>query len=209
MNYKENFKEGIYHEIGHALATIVEYEDDNRLSSIKMKKKDNGSYGFVTNWNSGPLLKDKNELLSLTVVAFAGSVFQQMISCYSSYVKGRLCFNLIERLVSLFNKKHALQMFFERHVAERNEGMLQDLALITVVYEKYQEAGFIKHQLNELKAKNDTIKVLLPFVEATEIHELADYCLKVFWYCGMAGGSEAEVDANTIKEFLGNLFKGK
>ena len=85
--------------------------------------------------------------------------------------------------------------------------MEKDLVLLKNTYNELYEGKYIKHGLDINLATRNCISLLYPFINRPEIDSLCDYCLNVFWEGGQNRISQIEVDAETIKGFIGGLFK--
>ena len=48
--FKDTLREGVYHEIGHVVASWLCFSYGDRLRSICLKMKPNGSYGLSAVW---------------------------------------------------------------------------------------------------------------------------------------------------------------
>jgi hypothetical protein len=114
---KKEFRIAVYHEIGHTIATLIFYPQNERMLGIEIVKSQNGGYKFDTSLRSLNF-KPETELHGMTMIPFAGGVFQQMIYLSQALNEDIFKFNLKERLVSVFDKYKALQLFYERNVKE-------------------------------------------------------------------------------------------
>ena len=202
---REQLRVAVYHEIGHAIATLLYFPHSERMKGIEIVRNANGSYGFDTDFSSHNCKPD-TELHGMTMIAFAGGVFQQMI--YLSHaLNSDIC--KIGKEGGEYDSvyEESIQRYYERNVEELIEGMEVDIAIISLYYEKLHEAGKIKNLLDMGQAKNEAIKLLMPFVNVPEVHSLCEHCLDIFVECGMNGRDRALVGTDVIESYIGPLIE--
>lgn len=199
---KEHLKEGIYHEIGHIIATLLCFPGDDRLKCMQMHLKPNGSYGIAAVWKEDIKFNYHTQLDAFTNVSFAGGIFQQMMGCYKALKNQGQCFSFKEKLISLINPQKSLYLYFKRNIKPMISGMEVDMNTVLSVYDELKASYQIKSGLDQEKVKCDVIKLLLPFVDKKEIENLCEHCLNVFWEGGQNRQQVIEVDNKTLKEML-------
>lgn len=209
MNYldsKNALKEGIYHEIGHVVATWLCFSDGERLRGISLKKRPNGSYRLSVEWKDSITFNYNTQLDAFTYSTLAGGVFQQMKNAQNSLNRKLSKYTIIEAFVNRFNKDRALLMYIKRNVKPFCKGMEEDLETLKNVYDNLYEEKHITQGLDIKKATDNCISLLFPLINCPEIDSLCDYCLNAFWEGGQNQAPQIEVNIETIKGFIGKLF---
>ena len=74
----QDIRDGVYHEIGHVIATKICFPAEDRLDCIRFYKKENGSYGMAEIWKDSIKFNAYTQLDAFTKVSLSGGVFQQM-----------------------------------------------------------------------------------------------------------------------------------
>ena len=76
----QDIRDGVYHEIGHVIATKICFPAEDRLDCIRFYKKENGSYGMAEIWKDNIKFNAYTQLDAITKVTLSGGIFQQMKS---------------------------------------------------------------------------------------------------------------------------------
>lgn len=202
----QDIRDGVYHEIGHVIATKICFPAEDRLDCIRFYKKENGSYGMAEIWKDSIKFNAYTQLDAFTKVSLSGGVFQQMKSLYSDKRDGQLHFSMKEKVIHTYNKSKAYKSFFQRNVNPRDTTMTEDLGLLLAIYDELFEHKKISSRLNIEKEKSDCIDYLLPFIDSSEIDDLCEYCTKLFWEAGQNRLSSVDIPETTIMKYIGTLF---
>ena len=95
----QDIRDGVYHEIGHVIATKICFPKEDRLDCIRLFKKDNGSYGMAEVWKDNICFNAYTQLDAITKVTLSGGIFQQMKSLYRDLKEGQLHFSMKEKII--------------------------------------------------------------------------------------------------------------
>ena len=203
LKFKEQLQEGIYHEIGHIIASWMCFPGEDRVKCLQMKKNPNGSYGIQVLWKDEIRFNAKTQLDAFCITSLAGGIFQQLQRLFYLY---RDILDVEDSSPESYNSEDVLRLLSIKEVKSYIPGMEEDMARLLVVFEKIQIKGITEDLFVE-SARIKTIDTLLPFVCKPQIESLCMYCLDLFWNEGLKRKDKVDIDVDIITEYIGCLFK--
>ena len=194
-NTKDTLKEGVYHEIGHVIATFLCFPNEDRVRSISLERS-SANYCGVSTMYDYLGVKDETQFDPFVITALAGGVFQQMKAIQRSFST---------RVISYLIGNRLLLKYYQLNVKEMIPGMEIDYKLIEAAKKLLLcKWGVNKADISFKKAKDNCVLLLFPYIESPEIDNLCKYCVDLFWEEGHKA-SRVDVDIETIKKYLERL----
>ena len=195
-NNMKILKEGVYHEIGHVLATLLCFPNENWVHSISLERSSANYCGVSTVYDHMGI-KDVTQFAPFVITALAGGVFQQMKAIQHSFGAKVILF--------LSGNRPSLR-YYQRNVKEKIPGMEIDYRYIEAAM-KYSSRkwGVNKADVSYKKLKDDCVSLLFPYLESPGTDNLCEFCIDFFEENWQKGASQLDVDIETIKKYLGRL----
>ena len=176
----DSLLEGCYHEMGHVLATLHYFPDDNRIKGISFSKNPNGSFGYDTIYNQFKW-SFPSQIEGLIMSCIGGGIFQQMKMFYrknQSIDDG----DLLNQIKCPF------------------DGMEGDLAYLYGMYNMLIMRNMTSTTLSLEDEKRKAIKLLLPFMRCGKIDELCEYITNRILACN--GTCDTLIEMKEINKYL-------
>lgn len=190
MVIRESLLEGCYHEMGHVLAMLHFFPDEERVESISFAKKASGGFGFDMNSHevSWSLPKQKDAFIMCFI---GGGIFQQMKMKYGELKKH-----------SEFSQcpVDVLRGYFSKFVKCPIEGMEADMANLNRVYGKLLQNKKVHEPLNLEKEKENAIDLFMPYLENKKIDVLCEHIVDEIISNG--GACDTIIGIKEIKAYL-------
>ncbi len=189
-NFYESLIEGCYHEMGHVLAALHYFPDEERVESISFARKLSGGFGFDTNCQNRWSLPSQKE--ALIMCSIGGGIFQQMKLKYGELKKH-----------PEFNKcsTDVLREYFSKFIKCPIEGMEADMANLYHYYSKLLECRNDIEPLNIEEEKEKAIDLFMPYLENKKIDELCEHIVDKIMANG--GACDTIIGMKEIKAYLG------
>ena len=189
-NY-ESLLEGCYHEMGHVLATLHFFPDEERVDSISFARKSREGFSFDTIYNKSHW-SFNGQREALIMCCIGGGVFQQMKMKYGE-LKKHSEFNLCPVDV--------LRGYFSKFVKCPIEGMEVDMANLNNEYGKLLQHNTDLEPLNLEKEKEKAIDLFMPYLENKKIDKLCEHIVDDIF--AKWGARDTIIGIKEIKAYLG------
>lgn len=183
--------EGCYHEIGHIIATMIFFPNDNeRIQGISFSRVGKGHpYRLNVHLNEHKWSLP-SQLEACIMIHISGGIFQQMKTTYNR-------FRCILDKLSACN----LEIFFYKVIRSQVSEMKMDLEEIDRVYSLVHGYGFVRENLDLEKEKVKAIHMLMPYLKDEKIDNLVtSYVGMIEQQCNLT--DSISIDFATIKRFL-------
>lgn len=164
----ESVLEGCYHEMGHVLATLHYFPDEDRIKSISFTRQQNGSFHFDTNMKEYQWSLP-SQLEALIMCYIGGGVFQQMKMTYNKLKK-----HPIIQMRSYLRLQSYPRKYLIEHTKCPYEGMEDDLSYIKSLYGELIRYGKVIRTLNLEEEKIKAIDMFMPYLKCKKIDELCE-----------------------------------
>lgn len=123
----DSLLEGCYHEMGHILATLYYFPNDERIRCISFSKQQKGCFKFNTNYNDYQWSLPR-QLDAFIMFCVGGGVFQQMMKVVYGRFKKFSVMNVFSRIGLYFNRRK----YLIKHVQCPYKGMEERLVKVRV-----------------------------------------------------------------------------
>ena len=194
QDLRTELMEGCYHEMGHVLAALHYFPNEDRIEGITFTKNPNGSFGFNTTFNSSkwPILGNKEALIMCCI---GGGIFQQMKMLYGKLKKHSL-FNIL----SYIRLHYGLRKYLIGHIQCPYEGMEVDLDNLNQEYRKRLQCGEVSGTLNLEEEKERAVDLFMPYLENKKVDKLCEYI--VYKILEHGNSCNTIIGINEIRAFL-------
>ena len=183
--------EGCYHEIGHIIATMIFFPNDNeRIQGISFSRVGKGHpYRLNVHLNEHKW-SFPSQLEACIMIHFSGGIFQQMKTIYNRF-----------RCVLSKLSDSNLEIFFQKVIKSQVSGMEKDLEEIDRVYSLVHRYGFVRENLDLEKEKVKAIHMLMPYLKDEKIDNLVTFYIGIIeQQCNLV--DNISIDFATIKTYF-------
>lgn len=189
--FYESLLEGCYHEMGHVLATLHYFPDEEKINRISFAKQQNGGFQFDTNFHEVSWSLP-SQLEAFVMISIGGGIFQQMKMKYGDFKK--------------FSESNqcpvdVLREFFSKQIKCPIDGMEADMDYLNRLYSRLLQYRTDLEPLNLEKEKEKAIDLFIPYWEDKKIDELCEHIVDKIM--ANDGACDTIVGIKEIKAYLG------